>query len=472
MGAWADRAVYGHPDVKSNTMRISFWKEYTEYYRRLFRLGLPVLVTQLGIIVVSFADTMMVGHYGTDELAAAAFVNSLFVVVTVMQIGFASGLTPLIGALFGRGDHLGAGRTLRSGLEVNILVSVVFTLLMGVLYFFLDRFGQSEELLPLIRTYYLIILASLLPMALFNTFQQTCNGITNTATPMWFILGANLFNIGGNYVLIFGHLGFPALGLAGAGLSTLTARLLSAAGIAVYFLYRRHYGIYREGFGQRGGRGSLRRQVWRTSYPVMVQSGVECSLWTLGAIACGWYGKIQLAAYQVVNTISQLGFMVYMSFSTAVSILVANFTGVSRWAAVRKVTLAGLHIILLLATTASLVFLLWGRELIHAFTPDMAVIASGVGLLVPLVVYQYMDAVQLTYCNAIRGTSHVQPLLWISVSCYLMVGAPVLLWLARTAPVANRGIYWSFCVALGVAAVLLASVFYRIVHRMEKGRGK
>ena len=444
-----------------------FWKDYKEYYQRLFRLGMPVLITQLGIIVVNFADTMMVGHYGTNELASAAFVNSMFVVVTVMQMGFAAGLTPLIGALFGRGEHHEAGRTLRGAMQVNLILSAAFTAIMAGVYFFLDRFGQPDELLPLIRSYYLIILGTLLPMALFNTLQQTCNGITNTKTPMWFILLANVLNIAGNYILIFGHFGFPRLGLMGAGFSTLFARIVAAVGITVYFFMRRHYRAYRDGFASKEGVRELRKQVWNTSYPVMIQSVVECLLWSFGAIACGWYGKIQLAAYQVVTTISQLGFMIYMSFTTAISILVANFTGQKAWLAVRRVTTAGLHMILALATAASLFFLFGGSLLVAAFTPDTIVEASALGMILPLVVYQYMDAVQLTYANARRGTSHVKPLLWISLTCYMVIGIPVMLLFARSFEAANAGIYWSFCIALGLAAIILVTVFRRVIRNEQ-----
>ncbi len=438
-----------------------------EGYRNLVKLGLPVLVTQLGIIVVNFADTMMVGRYGTDQLAAAAFVNSLFVVLFVMQIGFSSGLTPLVGALFGSGNRKKAGETLRGGLQMNIIVSVCFTVLMGVLYFFLDRFGQKEELLPLIREYYLIILFTLIPMAIFNTLQQTCNGITDTKTPMWFILIANLLNIIGNYTLIFGKWGMPELGLAGAGFSTLFARLFGTVGIVVYFFYRRKYREYREGYKECGPLREVRYRVWVTSYPVMIQSGVECMLWAMGGIVCGWYSKIQLAAYQVVNTIAQLGFMTYLSFSTATSILVANYTGVRDFSGVRRITIAGLHLILLMCTGASLLFFFGGHKLIYFFTPDEEVIASAMGLLLPLVVYQYMDGAQLTYCNAIRGTSHVKPLLWISLTTYIVVGIPLLLLFARIFPVANQGIFWCFCVALAVACVLLIKSFYRIIRDEE-----
>ncbi|MDE5790761.1 MAG: MATE family efflux transporter [Muribaculaceae bacterium] len=453
---------------------MNFFRKYRDGYRNLVKLGLPVLVTQLGIIVVNFADTMMVGRYGTDQLAASAFVNSLFVVLTVMQIGFASGLTPLVGALFGSGKRKEAGRTLRGGLQMNLIVSLSFTVIMGGVYFFLDRFGQKEELLPLIREYYLIILFSLVPMAVFNSLQQTCNGITDTKTPMWFILIANCLNIIGNYALIFGHWGCPELGLSGAGFSTLFARVFAAVGIVIYFFNRRTYREYREGYAQKvwegeTSNGAIRKRVWLTSYPVMIQSGVECMLWAMGGIVCGWYSKIQLAAYQVVNTIAQLGFMTYLSFSTATSILVANYTGIRDFAGVRRVTIAGLHLILLLCTGASLLFFFGGHHLVYFFTPDEAVIASAMGLLIPLVVYQYMDGVQLTYCNAIRGTSHVKPLLWISLITYILVGIPLLLLSAKIFPAANQGIFWCFCVALGVACVLLVRSFYGIVRKMEAG---
>ena len=452
------------------TRKAGFWKAYKVEYKNLWKLGLPVLITQVGIIVVSFADTMMVGAYGTDELAAAAFVNSIFMIATVMQIGFAAGMTPLIGALYSRGDEHQVGVTLRGGLQINTIVSLCFTAIMGGLYFFLDRFGQPAELLPLIRSYYLIILATLLPMAVFNCCQQTANGTTDTATPMWMILGANAVNICGNYCLIYGNMGLPELGLVGAGLSTLTARYLAMTGIIVVFLASRRYRPYRCGLRESNTAetGAVRRKVWITSYPVMIQSGVECFLWSFGAIVSGWFGKIQLASYQVVNTISQLGFMTYMSFGIATSIRVANYTGLRDVAGMRRITSAGLHLNILLATIASLIFLIGGRHLIHAFTPDTEVIAVALTLIPPLILYQYGDATQLTYANALRGTSDVKPLLWISITSYIIVGIPLLLFLAKWLDWECVGVYYSFSGALIVASLLLRNAFNKAVGKKEK----
>lgn len=442
---------------------------YIREYRELTRLGLPVLVTQLGIIAVSFADTAMIGAYGVNELAACAFANSLFMIPMVMMIGFAQGTTPLAGALYGKGDTEGIGRILKSGLQVNLYLSLCFLALMGTVYFLLDRFNQPDEIMPMLRPYYLTMLGAIVPMALFNVCQQTSNGITDTSTPMWIILGANCLNILGNYLLIYGHLGFPELGLTGAGLATLSARV--AAMLAMFACVAR--GNRFRGYWLAAKRavqtGRERVLMWRTSYPVMLQSGLEVGLWTAGTVVCGWFGAVQLASYQVVNTISQLGFMIFLSFGVATSVRVANFTGQNDLHAVRRVAYAGLHINLVLATAACLVFYFFGRTLAGMFSPDEAVIEASGALILPLILYQYGDATQLTFANSLRGTARVRPLMAVAFISYCLVGIPVLYWLAVMEGGRNVGVYYSFSVALFLAAVLLWGAFHRTVSRMEAG---
>ena len=199
----------------------------------------------------------------------------------------------------------------------------------------------------------------------------------------------------------------------------------------------------------------------------MIQSGVECFLWSFGAIVSGWFGKIQLASYQVVNTIAQLGFMTYMSFGVATSIRVANYTGLRDTVGIRRITSAGLHLNLLLSTIASAIFLIGGSNLIHVFTPDPEVTGAALMLIAPLILYQYGDAVQLTYANALRGTSNVKPLLWISIVSYIIIGMPFLLLLAKGLEMKNVGVYYSFSLALIVASVLLYRSFRTTVAKKE-----
>lgn len=444
-------------------------RNYHEEYLSLLRLGAPVLVTQLAIIIVSFADTMMVGDYGTRELAAAAFVNNFFMVPIVMLIGFASGVTPLIGALYGRKDNFEMGRMLRGALRVNLIAGVAVTAIMGILYFFIDRLGQPSELLPLIRPYYLLVMAGIIPMAVFNCCLQTANAVTDTSLPMWILLGANAFNIGGNWLLIFGNLGCPELGLVGAGVSTLGARILSVAVIMWFFFCSPRYSHLRAGLRQGKRLFTRCRKVWFTSYPVMVQNGVECFLWAFGAVVSGWFGTIQLASYQVVNTMAQLGFMTFISFGVATSIKVANYMGTGNFDGIRRISIAGLRLNLMLGTLASLIFILFGKELIGCFTQDEEVIQAATLLILPLVLYQYGDATQLTYANALRGTGHVKPLLWISITAYVLLGIPVLLLFAKGFGWRNLGVYWSFPVALFTAATLLYISFRNTLRRKQYG---
>lgn len=131
------------------------------HYSATLRLGLPIAVGQVGVILMGFADTMMVGHYSTDSLAAASFVNNLFNLVTFLLMGYSYGLTPLVSAHCGRGERGEAGACLKNALVANGLYGLLLLGAMTALYFFLDRMGQPEEILPLVRPYYIVVLVSM-----------------------------------------------------------------------------------------------------------------------------------------------------------------------------------------------------------------------------------------------------------------------------------------------------------------------
>ncbi|MEG0454389.1 MAG: MATE family efflux transporter, partial [Bacteroides sp.] len=190
-------------------MTESFFKTYKSHYRALLYLGLPIVIGQIGVIVLGFADTLMIGHHSTNELAAASFVNNVFNLAIIFSTGFSYGLTPIVGSFYGNRQFAPAGQALRCSLLANFLVSLLLTALMGILFLNIDRLGQPVELMPLIKPYYLVLLSSLVFVLLFNGFKQFTDGITDTRTSMWILLSGNLLNIIGNYILINGHLGFP-----------------------------------------------------------------------------------------------------------------------------------------------------------------------------------------------------------------------------------------------------------------------
>ena len=188
---------------------MNYFHSYKEHYRSLIRLGIPIVIGQIGIVVVGLADNIMIGQFDTLHLAAASFVNSAFNIPILFGLGFSYGLTPLIGQYFGRRDKFHVGQLLRNSLLVNFCIGLLLTLIMGVVWLNIDQLGQPEELLPLIRPYFSLQLASLVFVMLFNSFKQFADGITDTQTPMYIMLSANVLNIAGNYILIYGKFGLP-----------------------------------------------------------------------------------------------------------------------------------------------------------------------------------------------------------------------------------------------------------------------
>ncbi|MDE6049412.1 MAG: MATE family efflux transporter [Paramuribaculum sp.] len=431
----------------------------------IVKLGLPILIGQLGMIIVGFADTKMVGLYSTEALASASFVNNLFNVCIFACVGFTYGLTPLIGALFSQKRLDAIGNTLRNGVVINILFAMLLTAIMTAVYINLHNLGQPEELLPLIRPYFLIYLAGLIPVALFNVFAQWAYAINRTKMPMWIILAANGINIFGNWLLIYGNWGCPELGLNGAGISTLVARVLCPLAIIGVMILRREYREYRTGFAAARINRRTLGLIGRTSVPVALQMTFESGSFTAAAVMAGWLGAIPLAAFQVIIITGTLGFCVYYSVAAAEAVLVSNAAGLGDRAEMRRLAFAGYRILLTLAATASCIFIFLGPQIIHQFTHDPEVISLALSMIVPLVIYQFGDATQINFANALRGTSNVMPMLWIAFISYVIIGLPATWLLGFPCGLGTYGIILSFSISLFIAAALFFYYFMRTTRK-------
>ena len=284
------------------------WNKYKENYSAIISLGIPILIGQLGTIVVGFADTIMVGRYSTEALASASFVNNLFYTANFACMGFTYGLTPLIGAMFSQGRTNTIGEILRNGVVLNLIFSLLITCVMFLFYINVDKMGQPKELLPLIRPYFLLFLVGLIPTSLFNVFAQWSYAIGNSRMPMWIILISNIANIIGNWLLIYGNLGFPEMGLNGAGISTLIARIICPIAIVAIFFGLKKYREYSQGFFNSSVSYKKQKHITLTSLPIALQLSLESGSFTFAAVVAGWLGAIELAAYQIIVIVGTLGF--------------------------------------------------------------------------------------------------------------------------------------------------------------------
>ena len=399
-------------------------RPYTAHYKELFRLGLPIIIGQTGIIFVSFADTIMVGRHGTDDLGAASFVNNMFNLAIIFATGFSYGLTPIVGRLFGSGKKREIGGTLKNAMLANGTIALLLIAVMGILYLNIGNLGQPQELLGLMRPYYFVLLVTMPFIMLFNAFKQFADGITDTKTPMWILLTGNVLNIIGNYLLIFGKCGLPELGLLGAGISTLFSRMAMLAIFMYIFFRSKRYAPYAQGFMH--GKITMREQkeLFGIGTPVALQMGMETASFSLATIMVGWVGTTALAAHQIMCTVGQLGFMMYYGMAAAVAVKVSNYSSNRDLPNIRRSADAGFHLILVMALAASLLIYLIRHEIGGIFTDSTQVSLLVAQLAIPFILYQFGDGLQCNFSNALRGIADVKPVMLYAFIAYFVISLP------------------------------------------------
>ena len=370
-------------------MNFEILKSYLPYYKRNLKVALPVMFTQFGAAMVGLADSIMVGHYGTADLAAVSFSNALFFTVMVFAMGALMGVTPLVGHVHGRLEKLlQQGTTeeeiahkheqitsyLSNGLVFTGIMCLLSLALLAPCIPFLDDFGQEPEVVSCARPYYILIVLSIIPFLLFCFSKQFLEGLGNTFVAMMITLGCNLLNIFLNWVFIFGHMGFHPMGAEGAGWATLIARALMPLCFFIAMISRADWRRYIVSF-----RGCLitRREVEHLlaiGTPIGLQSFAEAFLFTASFVIIGWINKEALAAHHIANQMADLTFMLATGIGAATTIRVSHQLGKGDLQAVRMASRASVHLCLLMNTIGAAI-MIFGRNYIpYIFTDDPEVV--------------------------------------------------------------------------------------------------
>lgn len=431
----------------------------------ILKIGLPIMLGQACVIILAFADNIMIGWHSVDELAASSFVNNILNLLIMTELGFAAGMTPIIGSHNGRGDVASVGLTLRNGLVVNGLIGLASVVLLAVVYALLGHFGQEPELLPLIRPYFVIVGISTLFSLGFNTLKQFTDGICRPVVSMVFLLLGNVVNIFGNWVLIYGKLGFPEMGLVGAGISTLFSRILIFAAFLLYILFSKSLRQYASAIKEAVLSLAEMKSIFTVGYPVAIQMALETSSFTFAAVMAGWLGVIELAAHQVVITISQLFFLMMQGLSFALSILVSNACGRGDYKGVQEYAGKGYGMIVCISATLSVLLYIFRYQAAGVFTDSPEVSAMAVSLFFVLFAYQFGDGLQLCFANVLRGLQDVKPIMKVAFVSYYIIAIPVAYLLGFKTSLGLLGIWLGFPVGLTIAGVFF---FLRYRSDMRK----
>ena len=429
-------------------------KTYLPFYKRNLKVALPVMITQAGQVVVQLADNIMVGHVGTAELAGVSFANAIFLIGFITLIGFSQGLTPLVGESFAKGEHKKASHLLRNSLMLNLCTYSAIGLLLMAIGFFMPHMGQDPQVIPFAQPYYFITVASLIPTSLFFTSRFFAEGIGDTRHAMWITVTSNLLNIFLNWVLIFGHFGLPALGVMGAALATLIARIFCAVAFIRVIFHSETFSSYaRMALKEKADKQTL-ISIARLSLPIAFSSMLESTAFSFAAIMVGWMGKVELAAHQIANSLGQLSFMVACGIGAAATIRVSHQFGAGKRVETLMAGKASVHMGIFYMSSCALLFILLRNFLPYIYTSDPEVIAYASRLILVLSLYQISDAVQLTSMASLRGLKDTKrPMMYAAMS-YYGIAIPAAYLLGFVFGVGPEGVWYGLLLGLTVAAVL------------------
>ena len=442
-------------------------RQYLPFYKRNLHLAFPIVLSQIGQVMVSLFDNMMVGHVGTTELAAASFANSVFMIGMIFGMGITFGMTPLVGNAFGNNDHQTTIVWLKNGIFSHLTAAAVLTLLMFGVYLLLPLMGQPPEVLELAQPYFILFTISYLPFILFFSFKQFFEGIGNTKIAMQITLTANVVNIMLNYLLIFGKFGFPEMGLNGAGVGTLVSRIVMPIMFAVYIArksrFREYFVLAR---AEKISKDRIIR-LFKIGIPIGFQLIVEVTAFGIGAVMMGWLGETALAAHQVALGLASFTYMVAVGISQANTIRVSHQIGLKDFKSMKMATMASTHLVLVFMSLMALVFIAGKNLLPYLFTTDESVVQIAAGLLIVAAVFQLFDGLQVIMQSTLRGMADVTVPMFIAFIAYLFVGIPTSYVLAIVLKVGPQGIWFGYLVGLGTAGILFYLRFKKNLLKFE-----
>jgi len=432
---------------------------------RVISLGLPIIIGQLGSIFQQFADTMMVGNYGDLELSAAGFAGQVFTFVLYFLLGMSYASTPVVGSAFGEGNLKLVKKRLKESVIVNLLFSFLLVAILLLLYGHIDILRQPEEIMPVALPYYLVLTASVPFLAVFNALKQYSDAIGQTKYPMWIMLASNVLNIGLNYLLIFGKMGCPELGLLGAGVATLSARVFMVIAMSLVVMGSKYYSKINKQKSDTKPTLKGMSNIFFLGIPICVQLGLETAAFTVSSIYMGWISADALAGHQVMSTISTLCFQLVYGIGAAASIIISQYVGKHDARDIRRTAstalIIGAGIILFMMSG----IYLFRYPLIGCFTDSQDIIKVILSILPCFMVYQIWDCTQIIFANALRGLGAVSRLMLYAFIAYVVVSLPLGYIFAFVLDYGPAGVWSGIPFGLATAGMLYYYEFRRTLSR-------
>lgn len=450
-------------------------KTYTKEFNYNLKLATPVILGMLGHTFVSLVDNIMVGQLGTAELAAVSLGNSFIFIAMSLGIGFSTAITPLIAEADSEKNFAKGKSSFKHGLFLCTVLSVLLFILMLIAKPLMYLMEQPEEVVVLAIPYLDLVAFSLIPLIIFQGFKQFSDGLSMTKYPMYATILANVINVVLNYVLIFGKLGFPEMGIVGAAIGTLVSRVAM-----LFFLWwllkgKEKSKAYVTNIKLFSLDNKMINKVLNLGFPSAMQMFFEVAIFTAAIWLSGTLGKNPQAANQIALNLSSMTFMVAMGLSVAAMIRVGNQKGLSDFKELRRIAISIFLLGISFAAVFALLFLAFHNVLpkiyvdlddVNNFMDNTEVISIASTLLIAAAIFQLSDSAQVILLGALRGLQDVKIPTFITFIAYWLIGFPISYFLGKEEAFGSFGIWIGLLAGLTSAAILLYFRFNYLTKRL------
>jgi len=420
--------------------------------RPMWELAWPLAVAELGWMLQGTVDLVMAGPLGAAAMGACTLGNMLFYPVAVSGTGVLLGMDTLVSQSFGAQDPRDCRKTLVNGVWLALVLTPPLAAILWALIPLMGAVGTNPRVLAHFGPYFKALIWGLLPLFLYSAFRRYLQALSVVKPVTYALLGANLVNIAGNYALMYGHWGAPAMGLEGSAWSTAGSRVFMAAFLLGAILWherrsRRPHGPPMVEVSWRPERARMVRLV-ALGLPAAGQIAVEGGIFSLATVMLGKMDEVSLAAHSIALNVVSTTFMVPLGISSAAAVRVGQAVGrkdprgvaLSGWTAV---LLGGLFM-----GSAGLSLWLVPRPIVVLFSGDPAVIAAGIVLLQIAAVFQLFDGFQVVTTGALRGLGDTRTPMLAHLAGYWVIGLPISYVLGFRFGWGARGIWTGLSTAL------------------------
>jgi MATE family multidrug resistance protein len=429
--------------------------------RPMLAIAGPVVLAEVGWMVMGFVDTIVVGRVGPEAIGAVGIGTAVFNTLAVFGMGLVLGLETLVSQGYGAKNLPTCHRALVAGLYLVGLIASPMLVIAAIATWSLRHWGLPPDVLRLAVPYLGILTWSLLPLLLYAVFRRYLQAMGLVAAVTFALISANVVNAVANWVLVFGHFGFPALGTNGSAIATLASRIYMASVLLVAMLW--HDAHRRLGLFHVSWRFNARvvRRLVSLGLPAAGQLTLELGVFSAVTALAGRVGEAALAAHQVVLTLAGLTFMVPLGVGSAGAVRVGHAVGRRDAPGVRRSGWTALLLGAGFMACAAAAFLLVPTPLIHLFTSDRAVVALGVSLLAVAAMFQLFDGLQGVSTGVLRGLGDTRTPMLTNLVGHWLLGLPIGYALCFGAGWGVVGLWVGLSIGLVAVGITLVSVWSR-----------